>query len=284
MQGPFSLAISYGLLSVAYILLWLPLKSFCFRQYNIVAVLASLMALFYGVLFGFLGFAGLGLLLLFGCACFCVVPPRSIMLRVIAACAVFFLAAAFLGHVLPGFPAVSLFASIRTVGNGAMFSYDKAAAGFFIVAFGGDLLREASAWKVLARGAGLTAAVTIFLVVFLTWATGLGGFAPHWTPRLIPWAWSNLFFVCIPEEAFFRGLVQKYLANLAIRFNGAGWIGVLIAGLVFGLTHGDGGIKSIAIATVAGCGYGILYQRTRAIESSIVTHFVVNAASVFLFA
>src|SRR5256885_1900126 len=38
--------------------------------------------------------------------------------------------------------------------------------------------------------------------------------APEWTRNTALFAFGNLFFVCIPEEAFFRGFVQRKLSEL----------------------------------------------------------------------
>jgi hypothetical protein len=39
----------------------------------------------------------------------------------------------------------------------------------------------------------------------------------------------------------------------------------------------------VALATIAGLGYGWIYQRTGRIEASILTHFALNAVHFFAF-
>lgn len=56
----------------------------------------------------------------------------------------------------------------------------------------------------------------------------------------------------------------------------------MLASLMFGLAHFKGGISYVMLATVAGVGYGFVYQKTKRIESSILVHFAVNTIH-FLF-
>jgi uncharacterized protein len=97
------------------------------------------------------------------------------------------------------------------------------------------------------------------------------------------WALANLFLTCIAEEAFFRGFVQKQLEEGLKEFQFGAVIGLLLASLLFGLAHYAGGINYIILATVAGIGYGLVYQQSKSIEASIVTHFLLNAVHFIFF-
>ncbi len=90
------------------------------------------------------------------------------------------------------------------------------------------------------------------------------------------WATTNLLFVCLAEEAFFRGFLQKYLYQLFQKLPYGHIVAILCAATLFGLTHYRGGTLYMLLATVAGVGYGWIYFKTERIEASILTHFTLN--------
>nr|WP_255490830.1 CPBP family intramembrane glutamic endopeptidase [Spartinivicinus marinus] len=89
-------------------------------------------------------------------------------------------------------------------------------------------------------------------------------------------AWINLLFTCIAEEAFFRLLIQAPLAQSLRRIKYSQWIVVSIMGLLFGLAHLGGGLQFAIMAALAGFGFSLVYQRTRSIELTVLTHFGLN--------
>ena len=58
---------------------------------------------------------------------------------------------------------------------------------------------------------------------------------------------------------------------------------IAVGSLLFGLSHFAGGTSYIVLATVAGLGYGIVYQRTQSIEMSMLAHFTLNTTHFLLF-
>src|SRR5437868_3760189 len=96
------------------------------------------------------------------------------------------------------------------------------------------------------------------------------------------WAITNLLFVCMAEEAFFRGFIQKNLALMMKKIRYGDYLALLIASFLFGLAHYAGGTKYAILATVAGMGYGWVYLTAKRIEGSILTHFGLNLTH-FLF-
>ncbi|MEJ2681559.1 MAG: CPBP family intramembrane metalloprotease [Gammaproteobacteria bacterium] len=97
---------------------------------------------------------------------------------------------------------------------------------------------------------------------------------------LLLYASMNLFFTCILEEVFFRGLIQnkmkEYLATFTVHHHS---IAIGITSLLFGVAHLSGGTKMIIAATIAGIGYGIIYDRTQKIECAIFLHFLLNVST-----
>ena len=57
----------------------------------------------------------------------------------------------------------------------------------------------------------------------------------------------------------------------------------MIVSILFGLMHYMGGIKYIFLATIAGIGYGWIYNKTQYIESAIASHFCLNLVHFIFF-
>ena len=91
----------------------------------------------------------------------------------------------------------------------------------------------------------------------------------------------NLLFTVVAEEAFFRGMLQRYshmlLQYCGISHRPSAVMAVGIAALFFGLAHWGGGTNYALLAMLAGMGYGWAYARTNRIEAAILVHFAVNA-------
>ncbi len=60
-------------------------------------------------------------------------------------------------------------------------------------------------------------------------------------------------------------------------------IAIAVSSGLFGLAHFGGGVSYIVLATAAGLGYGIVYQRTRSIEMAMLAHFALNTVHFLLF-
>lgn len=88
-----------------------------------------------------------------------------------------------------------------------------------------------------------------------------------------------LFFIAIPEELLFRGLVQ----NLLEKKLGKPLVALAIASVFFGLTHYNNGPvelrpdwRYIVLATIAGGFYGGTYIRTRTLFAPALVHAAVD--------
>ena len=160
-------------------------------------------------------------------------------------------------------------------------NFDKTLAGVLVIAIAGFApLRSAGDWGAMLRRAAPIAGATIVAVMAVSLALGFVRIEPHWTPLFWVWAPINLLLTCVSEEALFRGFLQRELgAALEGRSSVAA---VAISALAFGLAHAGGGWRYVLVATLAGTGYAVVYQRTGRVEASILTHFAVNATH-FLF-
>jgi membrane protease YdiL (CAAX protease family) len=95
-------------------------------------------------------------------------------------------------------------------------------------------------------------------------------------PQTYVFALNNLILVCIAEEAFFRGYIQKYLTSFCTRYQFSKLLALAIASILFGFRHLAGGPAFIGLSAIAGLFYGAAYMKTGRIEASIITHFGLN--------
>jgi uncharacterized protein len=151
---------------------------------------------------------------------------------------------------------------------------------------GYDLVPRLSDFKIGLRE------VLFYMPIVLTlgfWMGFLHFHASLPSPWLVPAGWIFTFiFVAMPEELFFRGLVQNLLERRLGR-NGALWM----AAVLFGLSHfnkksGGQFLLSIAghsfvfnwryvlLATIAGIFYGRAWRARRRLFASSVTHTTVD--------
>jgi membrane protease YdiL (CAAX protease family) len=125
----------------------------------------------------------------------------------------------------------------------------------------------------------------IILMMFISMQAGIVKWDPKIPTILFVWLVNNLIFVCIPEEAFFRGFFQKefsqWLGNRAL----AKIVAVLATSLFFTLWHVKGvpSIPFLCLVFLAGVIYGTIYEVTRSIECSIFCHLALNTTHFLLF-
>ncbi|HCH53721.1 MAG TPA: CPBP family intramembrane metalloprotease domain-containing protein [Aeromonas sp.] len=98
---------------------------------------------------------------------------------------------------------------------------------------------------------------------------------PHWWWLF---AFNNLVFTCVAEEALFRGLIQQGMASRS-----KPWLGLLIASLLFGAAHLAGGPLLVMFAALAGACYGLAFQLSGRLSVAILLHFLFNFAHLALF-
>lgn len=164
-------------------------------------------------------------------------------------------------------------------------NYDTAFAGLILVTVAIPLIHSKKQWK----GVCAIALLWSILCVVLLQTLAVQFHLIHWDPKLPPmffaWFLINLFFVTIPEEALFRGVLQKQLEE----WLGNSWLrqslSILLTSALFTAMHlawiANG--PFLGLVFLAGILYGAVYQYTKMIESSILTHFIVNSVHFFLF-
>jgi CAAX protease family protein len=154
----------------------------------------------------------------------------------------------------------------------------------------------AGAWSYLifrgTAGAGYEARFSVGIgraaLVNLAWFSVIGiplGLAlnfiawnPHWRG-----AWQFLFdgvtifvFIAVPEEFFFRGLLQNLLEGSWGSRYGAQSAAAVLFGFMH-ILHGFPNWRYVLLATIAGWFYGSAWRSTRSLVASAVTHALLDA-------
>lgn len=157
-------------------------------------------------------------------------------------------------------------------------NFDTPFIGLFILALQLPLIRSSNeafnlSFKVIPL-TGLAIALLLFLGDYVGLIRWEFNWQPHFSLRLI----TTLFFIIIPQEAFFRGFIQRE----AFKWIGNSFKGhicsVLISSIAFTLcnVYWIAGLEPLGFIFLAGLIYGSLYQYTQAIESSISCSFAIT--------
>ena len=140
------------------------------------------------------------------------------------------------------------------------------------------------------RGGEVAAALTCFAwfgAVAIPVGLSLGFLAPGLGVRSAQTALAGVgiifFCIALPEELAFRGLLQQSLVQLT-----GARPGLFGASVIFGLSHighrPSPNWRYVLLASLAGLAYGQVYQRTRSITASALTHALVDWTWFALFA
>lgn len=189
-------------------------------------------------------------------------------------------------HLLPGFHNRNVLDAVQVSADGIPFTLylniDKTLVGIFIVGVLHPRVRKRSEVKDLLKQILARAPFIILVLAVLSVMLGFVRWDPK-LPGILPlWAVTNLLFVCLAEEGFFRGFLQKYLNELWQDLRYGKWLALAVASLAFGVAHFAGGMTYVLLSTLAGFGYGFMYQVTGRIEASMITHFLLNLFHILL--
>lgn len=193
----------------------------------------------------------------------------------------------FFTHSLPGFNNILLYKQLVLTPDAMPFSlylnFDKTIAGILILGLLHQRANTYAAWKkILGHVIPLT-----FLLAAILFSISYQFHYVKFEPKLVSilplWLLTNLLFTCMAEEALFRGFIQYQLMRLLKNVRGNSIWAVGLSAIIFGALHFQGGFNYVILATVAGIGYGWIYQKTRYIESSILLHFLINTIQILFF-
>lgn len=180
-------------------------------------------------------------------------------------------------HFVPGFRNLRIFDQIRFSADSVPYSlylnFDKVAVGFFIFLQlpTPRLTRE----RVVITLRHL--ALLLALMSILAPLTGYVRFDPKFPELTWLWMLNNFFFVCLAEEALFRGFIQNQLLRWMKPY-----AAIAAAAALFGLAHYQGGIAYILFAFLAGLFYGHSFWKTGRLQTAMAVHFGLNLVH-FLF-
>lgn len=227
-------------------------------------------------------------------------PPGIIALTVMGAVAVYcglqkqphafslpgeiilvFSAVALMLHMIPGVNNLIIVSGEQAGPQSAPFTFyyniDKALIPFLLLACLPTLLKRPAKppantlwWLVLLMSMPL-------LLLLATFAGALK-VEPHLPAWLGSFMLANLFFVCLAEEALFRGYIQQRLSQLL-----GDKRALLIAALLFGVAHFSGGLLLVLFATMAGLIYGLAWLWSGRLWVATLVHFSFNMLHLLLF-
>jgi len=270
--------VSYGLLALTVIALWL--RPWWWLAVFVLFIAVSLwqglmtpvalipVCITGGLYFGFARYAN-------------TTPVRLALLIILS-----LLSVAFGVHAFPGFSYWEVVETVKLSDSSAGYTMryylDKPLIGVFVLGlvFTG-LTRSWSDWREMLIRLWKPLLAGLAIVYTLSALLGYTRWDPTFSVVFWPWAIKNILFVCVAEEAFFRGFLQHQFAAM-IPHRHARIIALFLAATFFGIAHIAGGLTYVLLATVAGLVYGYVYYVTNRIEASILTHFLLHVGH-FLF-
>lgn len=203
------------------------------------------------------------------------VRSNFLQIQIIYIATFFILGLALMLHVLPGFNNWKVLSN-QVISKGALpvniyLNFDKACVGILLIGWIVPTLNLGLWFSSFIRALPVII-VTITVLTLIALYSGFVQWDFKWPSFAWIWIINNLFLVCVSEEAFFRGLVQVKLSKWL-----SGNMAILISASIFGIVlHYRGGLFYSLLAVVAGIGYGFVYNKTKSIEITIITHFLVN--------
>lgn len=192
-------------------------------------------------------------------------------------------------HFFPGFHNWKL-ASNQHISPGALpyslwLNFDKPFIGIFALALGIPLLSSRAQVVRMLRTALPLSLAGIAILMGLSLFFGMIRWDPKIPTMALIWLMNNLVFVSIPEEAFFRGFMQREIYRWCNQHPLAAFASICIPSVFFSLVHliWVADLSFLCLVFMASLIYGTIYQLTQSIEASILCHFGVNAVHFFLF-
>jgi uncharacterized protein len=192
-------------------------------------------------------------------------------------------------HFLPGFNnwkvASNLCLSPGAYPYDLWLNFDKPFIGLFALAFGIPLISaKTELFRALKIGVPMSV-VGILIMISISLCFKLVAWDPKIPIIIFIWLFDNLIFVSIPEEAFFRGFIQRELFLWFGKTPVAGLGSVFVTSIFFTLLHliWVADLSFLSLVFIASLIYGTIYQVTKSIEASILCHFGLNLIHFLLF-
>ena len=163
------------------------------------------------------------------------------------------------------------------------FNLEKFLIGLFFIWFSAQSLANQGRWSGILKDSAIGLLITLCVLIPAAYFLKVAQLDIKSTNFFWLWALHNLFFVCIAEEAIFRGMIQQAITLKLQNIQGGKYFALLLAAVLFGLFHFPAGWQMMSLSGLAGLFYGWVYLRTRQIEASILVHFAVNVVHFLCF-
>lgn len=211
---------------------------------------------------------------------------RDRLVRIGSTGVVMILALALALHAMPGFNNPILVAGTRLSPDSSPYTlwlnFDKASAGLVLLAFYSPRCTTSAHWLVVLRSTTVVLPITALAVFGVAAMIGYVSWAPKLPEFTLAFLGANLLFTCVAEEAFFRGMVQRWIAAHG-RGNWNMPATMVLSATLFAAAHAAGGPLLVAFAALAGLGYALAFGFAERIEAAILTHFGINTLHFLLF-
>lgn len=282
------LFLTFGLLGLSVVAVWCPslkaTKRIRVAPWAILFFASTISAVIGGVITN----TGFLVLMTFGSSCLASRITISRWKKILLTAIACLMALGLAFRLFPGFPDQILYDELLISPDASPFrlnlNFGKGCAGLFLLSIYSRRIRSWSELKTILKSKIWLVAIGTPLFVLST-ALFSGGirFNPKWPEPTLAFLASNLFFTCVAEESFFRGLLQEQLHKVFGQGKIKDWIPILLISLSFAALHLNANITYFLFVAVAGFGYSYAYFYFRRIEPAIVTHFLVNAFHFLLF-
>ncbi|HJD60197.1 MAG TPA: CPBP family intramembrane metalloprotease [Rickettsia endosymbiont of Omalisus fontisbellaquei] len=195
---------------------------------------------------------------------------------------VFFVGFAF--HKVPGFFNILAIDKVQLSELSVPFTmylnFDKVIPALIIFSLSDLYILEKQESSGTVKYTLLSLLLCIMIIMALSLISGYVLFEPK-IPSILPiWAINNFFLVCMAEEVFFRGFLQRTLQNLLPKQQ---ILAVIMGSIIHGLAHFRGGLIYIALTTICSFFPGYTYYKTNKILCSMIVHFGLNLFHILLF-
>lgn len=195
---------------------------------------------------------------------------------------------ALIAHMVAGFHNILLIKNYLTSSNAVpmnfYINYDKPFIGLFVLGLLVPLIETKKRFFIILTQSILWFVLTAIVLLGLAYSFDLVIYDPKIPTITLVWIILQIFFVCIPEEAFLRGFLQREITKDLNNF-ASGFLAILIVSLLAGLMHlfFQPNLTYAFLAFAANVMYGSIFYFTKSIESSILVHFLTNATHFFFF-
>lgn len=233
------------------------------------------------ILGGYVTVLGAGELALMGGVAYAATTPGASAARKLVLTAVAALLALVLAmHLLPGFHNPRLLDNVKISTDAVPYTlyanFDKAAVGLLLLAFFCKRTTSITEFVCMLKRAAPLMAATVVGLIAVALALKLVRLDVKIPASIFAFIVTNLFFTCIAEEAFFRGLLQERLSVALANIQYGEYVAITCSALLFGVVHLASGLAYAALATLAGLGYACIYSATKRVEAPTIAHFLFN--------